>query len=77
MKISHEENLELKKKIISFAIPFSLISIFTWIQTWADRWVLNSFLQIDKVGIYSANSQIAGVPFSILSSILFILLLIA
>lgn len=60
---------KLKDKILKFALPFALTSVFTWLLTWADRWVLNSFLPIEKVGIYSANSQIANVPFMIISSI--------
>ena len=59
----------LKSKVFKFALPFAFTSIFTWLLTWADRWVLSSFLTIDNVGIYSANSQIANIPFMIISSI--------
>ena len=59
----------LKSKVFKFALPFAFASIFTWLLTWADRWVLSSFLTINDVGIYSANSQIANIPFMIISSI--------
>jgi O-antigen/teichoic acid export membrane protein len=67
--IEKEKKSILEDKILKFAFPFALTSVFTWLLTWADRWVLNAFLPIDKVGIYSANSQIANVPFMIISSI--------
>lgn len=67
--IEKENKNKLEDKILKFAFPFALTSVFTWLLTWADRWVLNSFLPIEKVGIYSANSQIANVPFMIISSI--------
>ena len=67
--LNGDKKEKLKQKVLRFALPFALTSIFTWVLTWADRWVLNLFLSVDKVGSYSANSQIANVPFMIISSI--------
>ena len=63
------KNKELKSKIIDFAIPFGFLSIFTWIQLWADRWILNGYLGLKSVGIYASYTQIANVPFSMLASL--------
>lgn len=72
--IAESKKRILKSKVFKFALPFALASIFTWLLTWADRWVLSSLLSIDSVGIYSANSQIANIPFMILSAIVLMFL---
>ena len=60
---------KIKTKILNFAIPFATLSFFTWILNWMDRWILNYILTITEVGIYTANSQLANIPYSILSSV--------
>lgn len=59
----------LKNNVLKYAIPFSLLSIFIWAQTWADRWILKTFLDTKDVGIYSSNSQIANIPFIAISAV--------
>lgn len=66
----HSPIPELREQVFNFAIPFAVVSIFTWMQTWADRWVLSAFMGQQAVGTLAVATQLGSIPFNSLSGVL-------
>jgi len=50
----------------SFGIPYAILLTFQWVQTNADRYILNHFLNEADVGRYVAVFQVCGVPYLVM-----------
>ncbi len=58
------------KNITSYASPFMMWGVFTWIQLSSDRWALQLFSSTNDVGFYTVLYQLGYYPITILSSVL-------
>lgn len=58
-----------KKEILLYSSNLTLWGIFAWLQTFCDKWILNTYSSPKEVGIYAIYFQYGVVPFTILSSI--------
>lgn len=59
--------IDWERKIWSFAWPFSIFGIFTWLQQSSDRWALNTFTSPSELGQYMAVFQIGFTPIGLLT----------
>jgi O-antigen/teichoic acid export membrane protein len=56
-----------EQRILSYALPFALYGVFTWLQLSSDRWALEWFTNTSIVGLYAAVSQLGAYPLSMLT----------
>ncbi len=73
--ISNNNKVNLDPKVISklnrFVVSFFLLNIFLWLQSWADKWILNYvFDNSNDLGIYISYSQVAMIPFLALNGLI-------
>ncbi len=61
---------QLGRMVVGFGIPYGLLLVCQWVQTFAERYVLGIRMDLDSVGVYVAAYQVCGVPFMLFSSIL-------
>lgn len=61
-----EERGRLWGLVRTFGIPYAILLTFQWVQTYADRYILNRFLNEDAVGRYVAVFQVSGVPYLVM-----------
>jgi O-antigen/teichoic acid export membrane protein len=52
--------------IRTFGIPYAILLTFQWVQTNADRYILERFLDKEAVGRYVAVFQVCGVPYLVM-----------
>lgn len=50
----------------SYGVPLAALQLFQWGMGFADRYLLNAFLDTRTVGLYVAAYQVAGIPYSLL-----------
>ena len=55
--------IKLSKKVFIYAIPLSVMSFFSWITNYFDRFAIEHYLEVSEVGIYSASYGV-GTKFS-------------
>jgi O-antigen/teichoic acid export membrane protein len=60
----------LGQMVVGFGIPYGLLLVCQWVQTFAERYILGVRMDFDSVGAYVAAYQVCGVPFMLFSSIL-------
>ncbi|MBU1196128.1 MAG: lipopolysaccharide biosynthesis protein [Proteobacteria bacterium] len=65
---------DTSKAFFNYLKPLAYTGIFIWIQLFADRWALKSFVTLEDVGIYFALYQISYAPALYCSNFLFHLL---
>lgn len=63
---SVETKSSLTPMIISYGIPFAIYMGANWVQTFSDRFVIASFMDVQTAGQYVAAFQVTGVPFMLL-----------
>ena len=51
-------DINILKKVLRFGLPFLPAGIFTMIMELSDRYILNIFLGVDDVGLYSAGKKL-------------------
>tara|TARA_Y100000816_G_scaffold289919_1_gene277422 strand:+ start:234 stop:1175 length:942 start_codon:yes stop_codon:yes gene_type:complete len=51
-------DIHILKKVLRFGLPFLPAGIFTMIMELSDRYMLNIFLGVDDVGLYSAGKKL-------------------
>jgi O-antigen/teichoic acid export membrane protein len=59
---------DLVGEMRTYAWPFSLWGVVTWLQTASDRWALRVFQDVHSVGVYAAVYQLGYYPMLILSN---------
>ncbi|MGI9227420.1 MAG: oligosaccharide flippase family protein [Gammaproteobacteria bacterium] len=60
--ISLNFNFSTLKEMLVFSTPLVFSSVAVYINTYIDRWLINSILDLNDVGIYSVAFRIALVP---------------
>ena len=68
--INRENRSELFKRLTSFSWPLLVWSIFGWLLTMANRWLLDYFLDKEAVAEFSLTSSIALLPSTAIAGIL-------
>lgn len=53
--------------IPSFGVPFALLLVFQWLQSFSDRYVVKAYLDAEAVGLYVAAYQVCGIPFTLMT----------
>ncbi len=61
---------EIKSKIIRYGLPFIPLALVSWISNLGDRYIIQNFLTLNEVGIYTAVYSIASRPFLMVGGIL-------
>ncbi|MBI5863999.1 MAG: hypothetical protein HZB38_05745, partial [Planctomycetes bacterium] len=51
--------------IRTFGVPYAVLLSFQWLQTFADRYLLGAYLNLETVGQYTAAFQACGVPYMV------------
>ena len=54
-------DIQALKKMIFFSLPLVLSSLLLWINTYADRILIRTFLGIEDVGIYAVGFRISNI----------------
>jgi O-antigen/teichoic acid export membrane protein len=68
---SSGNDLPDKQNIKKFIINFLILNIFLWIQSWADKWIINYSLGASNdLGIFISYSQISVIPFVALNGLI-------
>ena len=62
------------KKHWTFTGPLIFLAIWSWINNYFDRYVIEEFLGLNEVGVYSANYSLGAKIFSMLNPIFLVLL---
>lgn len=57
----------------TFGLSLGVLWLLQWIQTFGERFVLNSLLDLQAVGLYSAAFVLCGTPYMLLQSVLYAL----
>lgn len=57
------------KKNLIFVWPLVLLSFFSWVNNYFDRYVIDYFLNTESVGVYSANYSLGSKFFLLLSPV--------
>jgi len=57
------------RKVLRYAVPFMLVSLFYWIQITANRYVLDFKLGAEQVGIFVVASTVARIPIISIESV--------
>lgn len=73
IKKDHKEDLDIsivKNKVIRYGLPFVPLAIFSWISNLGDRYIIQNFLSLREVGIYTAVYSIASRPFLMINGVL-------
>ena len=65
---------EVTVNIFHYAYPIILLSMFTWLVQYVDRWMINYFMLPSNVGYYTANSGL-GSKFMIMLAAPFLMFL--
>ncbi len=52
---------ELFAKAMKYCLPLVLQGVAAWVLTLSDRFILNRFVPLDRVGLYAVAGQIAGI----------------
>lgn len=60
---------ELGGLVRRFGVPFAVLLIFQWGQSFADRYLLKILLDPETVGIYVAAFRVCGIPFMFMLAI--------
>ena len=58
-----------RSKMFSYAWPFSMWGVVTWLQLSSDRWALQMFGNTQEVGLYAVLYQLGFYPLMLLSGI--------
>lgn len=58
-----------QSSILTFAWPFAVWGLFTWLQAASDRWVLQYFGTTELVGLYTALYQLSIYPVVLLTGL--------
>lgn len=53
-------NFKLLKKLLSFSLPLVPSSVLVFLSLYVDRYMLNNFIGIEEVGLYSVGARIAS-----------------
>ena len=54
-------DLQLLKKMLKFSAPLVISNIGVYIAIYMDRWLINLFLGLEEVGVYSVAIRIASI----------------
>jgi O-antigen/teichoic acid export membrane protein len=58
-----------RASMLSYAWPFVIWGLFTWLQASSDRWVLEYFGSTEQVGLYAALYQLSVYPVMLLTAL--------
>ena len=72
--IKKEKFIVFWKKQITFTLPLILLAFFTWINNYFDRYIIESNLGLNDVGIYNVNYGLGSKFFLILNPVFLVLL---
>jgi O-antigen/teichoic acid export membrane protein len=64
----HEQTREIYQQVWKFGSPFVLLSVFSWLQLYSDRWIIELTTNTAAVGLYAALVQLAGTPIVLMGS---------
>jgi O-antigen/teichoic acid export membrane protein len=53
----------VRNLVLSFGVPFSVLQLLQWVQTFSDRYMVKGMLDPASVGLYVAAFQVCGIPF--------------
>ncbi len=56
----------MRSMMTSFGVPFAVILVLTWCQSFGDRYLLKGLLDPRTVGLYVAAYQVSGIPYSLM-----------
>jgi O-antigen/teichoic acid export membrane protein len=62
--------LPLESQMMSYATPFAIWGLFTWMQVSSDRWALQMWGTSADVGLYAIVIQLASYPIALLGGML-------
>lgn len=65
---------EFFNKHFQYTAPLMFLAIWSWINNYFDRYIIEAFIGLSEVGIYNANYSVGSKFFSILNPIFLILL---
>jgi len=66
---SSKGNGELTGAMRSYAWPFAMWGLFTWLQMSSDRWSLEAFRSAREVGLFQVSYQLGYYPLQLLSGV--------
>jgi O-antigen/teichoic acid export membrane protein len=52
----------VERRMLAYAAPLGMWGLFTWMQMWSDRWVLQVFGSSSDVGLYTSVAQLGSYP---------------
>jgi O-antigen/teichoic acid export membrane protein len=67
---SDASQLPLEARLWSYATPFAIWGLFTWLQVSSDRWALQMWATSADVGRYAIVIQLASYPIALLGGLL-------
>jgi O-antigen/teichoic acid export membrane protein len=62
--------LPLESRMLSYATPFAIWGVFTWMQVSSDRWALQIWGTSADVGLYAIVIQLGSYPITLLGAML-------
>lgn len=63
--VSGTERQTAHAELLRYGAPYATFAAFSWISSYADRWLVLTFANEQSVGIYAALLQIAGAPITL------------
>ncbi len=63
------EASQLRRTIVTFGIPYGLLLMCQWVQSFSERYILGIQLDLNSVGAYVATYQVCGIPYMLFSAI--------
>jgi len=61
-----ERSHDVRRALITYAMPIMPLAIVSWLSNWSDRYVIGALLSLEDVGVYSAAYGIASRSISML-----------
>jgi O-antigen/teichoic acid export membrane protein len=61
----------IERSMLTYAAPFGIWGLFTWMQMSSDRWALQLVGSSTDVGLYAIVAQVGGYPLTLIGAMLF------
>jgi O-antigen/teichoic acid export membrane protein len=65
--LPHATRDPVRPLLVPFGVPFAAMWVLLWFQSFSDRYLIQSMLDMASAGIYVAAYQVSGIPFTLMN----------